>query len=166
MGELPWRQEAITLFGRQQLQPRLQVWMGDPDASYRYSGTEFKPSPWHGAIKSLADCLSDDFGTSFNSVLCNLYQHGQHSMGWHSDDERELGPCPIIASVSLGAPRRFIVRRKQDHKHKYEYALGHGALLVMQGDTQRFWQHGIPKTARSVAPRINLTFRHILSTVG
>ncbi|MEX1058227.1 MAG: alpha-ketoglutarate-dependent dioxygenase AlkB, partial [Natronospirillum sp.] len=161
LDELPWQQESITLFGRRHLQPRLQVWMGDQGVSYRYSGAVFQPAPWHPAVHALAEQLSLDLRQPFNSVLCNFYQHGQHRMGWHSDDEPELGENPIIASVSLGDPRRFLLRRKKNHRDKIEYALGHGTLLVMTGSTQRDWQHSVPKSARAVGQRINLTYRYV-----
>lgn len=135
--------------------------MGDPDARYRYSGTDFIPSPWDPRLSALAKQLSDDFGVPFNSVLCNWYQHGQHSMGWHSDDEPELGKQPVVASVTLGDQRRFILRRRDDHTCRHEYPLGHGHLLVMKGDTQALWEHSIPKTRKPVGPRINLTFRQV-----
>lgn len=161
--ELPWRQEQIRLFGRWVWQPRSQVWMGDSDARYRYSGQDFDPTPWHPAMKALAERLGDDLGTRFNSVLCNHYEHGQHSMGWHSDNESELGSRPIIASITLGAERRFILREKKNKKNRHEWPLGHGDLFVMKGDTQKIWDHSIPKTAKPVGPRINLTFRRVIS---
>lgn len=160
--ELPWRQEQIRLFGRWVWQPRSQVWMGDPDARYRYSGQDFDPTPWHPTMKALAERLSESLGTGFNSVLCNHYEHGQHSMGWHSDNESELGDRPVIASLSLGTGRRFILRRKKDKTNRHEWLLGHGDLFVMRGDTQKVWDHSIPKTAKPVGPRINLTFRRVI----
>ena len=164
MRKLPWRQEEITLFGRAVAQPRLQVWMGDPDASYRYSNTLFAPEPWDPAVKALAERLAGDCGSAFNSVLCNLYRHGQHGMGWHADDEPELGREPVIASVSLGADRRFVMRpRNRKDRTRHEWLLGHGTLLVMRGRTQQYWLHGIPKTRKPAGPRVNLTFRLIRS---
>ncbi|TGG94945.1 alpha-ketoglutarate-dependent dioxygenase AlkB [Natronospirillum operosum] len=160
---LPWQQEDILLFGRTVAQPRLQVWMGEPDAVYRYSGTDFVPVPWDAQIRALCTRLARDCGTRFNSVLCNLYQHGQHSMGWHADDEPELGPEPVIASLSLGHARRFVLRpRAKGNPDRHEWSLGHGDLLVMRGQTQQHWLHGIPKTRRAVGPRVNLTFRRLL----
>lgn len=150
------------MFGRTLLQPRLQVWMGDANATYRYSGTDFLPAPWDPMIKTLARRLTERCDSPFNSVLCNLYQHGQHGMGWHADDEPELGPEPVIASVSLGEARRFVMRpRDKKDSTRHEWLLGHGALLVMRGSTQRHWLHGIPKTRRLTGPRVNLTFRLI-----
>ena len=97
-----------------------------------------------------------------NSVLANLYRDGRDAMGWHSDDEPELGPRPVIASLSLGGTRRFVFRHRREPERKYELPLGHGSLLLMRGDTQADWKHALPRTARPVAPRINLTFRRIL----
>lgn len=136
--------------------------MGDPDARYRYSGTDFDPVPWDPRIQRLADQLSRELGVHFNSVLCNWYRDGKDSMGWHSDDEAELGDNPTIGSLSLGSARRFLLRSRASNTRKIEYVLGHGHLLVMKGDTQAVWQHSIPKTQRPVGHRINLTFRQIL----
>lgn len=138
--------------------------MGDADARYRYSNTDFVPTPWDEHLLALANQLSDELDVSFNSVLCNWYQHGQHSMGWHSDNESELGKRPVVASITLGAERRFILRRRDDHACRHEYPLGHGHLLVMKGDTQALWEHGVPKTRRPVGQRINLTFRQVRRT--
>lgn len=157
---LPWQQEPIHLFGRTMLQPRLQVWMGDQP--YRYSGRTYEPVPWDARLKILAERLAQGVGAGLNTVLCNWYQHGQHSMGWHSDNEPELGVEPVIVSVSLGEARRFVLRRKTGPKEKVEYLLQHGDVLVMRGQTQRDWEHSIPKSARVTKGRINLTYRQIL----
>ncbi|MCH8553384.1 MAG: alpha-ketoglutarate-dependent dioxygenase AlkB [Natronospirillum sp.] len=163
---LPWKQEAIRLFGKPVLQPRLQVWMGDAGARYRYSGTWFSPEPWTAELHQLARRLSEQVGAPLNSVLCNRYVDGEHSMGWHADDEPELGPAPVIASVSLGASRRFRLRQRKawctgHERRSMGLDLGHGDLLVMRGDTQRYWEHSLPKTRKRVGERINLTFRHV-----
>lgn len=156
--ELDWQQESITLFGRSVLQPRLQAWYGDK--SYTYSGLTMAPKPWTPALTHLRQLCEQVTGSEFNSVLANLYRDGQDSMGWHQDNEPELGQQPIIASLSLGESRRFILRHLHS-KEKFELSLGHGSLLVMAGDTQRYWQHSVPKTKQPRAARINLTFRHI-----
>jgi len=149
------------MFGRQVDSPRLSCWMGDPAARYRYSGTEFVPQPWHPALLPLRDQLAAFCGHAFNSVLLNRYRDGDDGMGWHSDNEPELGPAPVIASLSLGAGRRFLLRRRDDHAKKAEVLLDHGDLLVMGGQTQRLYQHCLPKSARPLAERLNLTFRWI-----
>jgi alkylated DNA repair dioxygenase AlkB len=135
--------------------------MGDPAARYRYSGTDFVPAPWHPVLLPLRERLAAFCGASFNSVLLNRYRDGDDGMGWHSDNEPELGPAPLIASLSLGAERRFALRRRDDHAKKAEVVLGHGDLLLMGGATQRHYQHALPKSTRPLAERINLTFRWI-----
>ncbi|KAB7630820.1 alpha-ketoglutarate-dependent dioxygenase AlkB family protein [Stenotrophomonas rhizophila] len=159
--DVPWEVHKIRMFGRQVDSPRLSCWMGDPAARYRYSGTEFVPQPWHPALLPLRDQLGEFCGHAFNSVLLNRYRDGDDGMGWHSDNEPELGPAPVIASVSLGAARRFLLRRRDDHAKKAEVLLDHGDLLVMGGQTQRHYQHSLPKSARPLAERLNLTFRWI-----
>jgi len=160
--EVDWRQDRIRLFGKEHLIPRLQSFQGDPGISYLYSNLRLDAAPWHPALKQLKNSLTEPCGTSFNAVLLNLYRNGQDSMGWHSDDEPELGQNPTIASISLGEARRFLLRRKDDHSIKREIVLEHGSLLVMRGTLQHFWQHSVPRTQKPRAPRINLTFRHVL----
>jgi len=159
--DVPWEVHRIRMFGRQVDSPRLSCWMGDPAARYRYSGNEFVPQPWHPALLPLRDQLAAFCGHAFNSVLLNRYRDGDDGMGWHSDNEPELGPAPVIASLSLGAGRRFLLRRRDDHAKKAEVLLDHGDLLVMGGQTQRHYQHSLPKSARPLAERLNLTFRWI-----
>ncbi len=158
---LPWGVHRIRLFGREVDSPRLSAWIGDPDAVYRYSGTRFAPLPWTGALSAVRLGLQSALGSPFNSVLANLYRDGRDAMGWHSDDEPELGPKPLIASVSLGAPRRFLLKHRENPAMRSTLVLPHGSLLVMSGDTQRLYRHALPRTARPVGPRINLTFRHV-----
>lgn len=160
--EIDWRAEKIKLFGKEYWQPRLLAWYGDPDSSYRYSGTEHRPLAWTTTLLELKAKVEAASGSTFNSVLLNQYRHGQDSMGWHSDDEPELGPEPVIASLSLGAARRFRFRpRKGFTGQKREFPLNNGSLLIMHGQTQARWQHHIPKTKKEVGIRINLTFRTI-----
>lgn len=161
--DIPWEVHRIRLFGRWVDCPRLSCWIGDPDARYRYSGADFQPHPWPQVLVPVRQALEQASGARFNSVLLNRYRDGQDSMGWHSDDEPELGPSPVIASLSLGAARRFLLRRRDAHACKMEYRLGHGDLLVMAGQTQRFYQHALPKMARAQRERINLTFRWIVA---
>ncbi|RAK64652.1 alpha-ketoglutarate-dependent dioxygenase AlkB family protein [Hymenobacter edaphi] len=160
-----WRHESITLFGKPVLQPRLTAWHGDAGARYRYSGLLLTPEPWTPALQALREQVEAATGARFNSVLLNLYRHGQDSMGWHADDEPELGPAPVIASVSLGATRRFRLRPRPGSGPPHApvgLELGSGSLLLMQGPTQRYWQHAVPKTAQAIGPRLNLTFRRVL----
>lgn len=158
---VPWEVHRIRLFGREVDSPRLSCWIGDPDAVYTYSGTRFQPHPWPDAMQRLRDRLRRETGVAFNSVLANLYRDGRDRMGWHSDNERALGLRPVIASVSLGQARRFVLRRRSDSSQKQGVLLGPGSLLVMAGDTQTNYQHALPATAREIGPRINLTFRRI-----
>lgn len=158
---IPWECHRIRMFGREVDSPRLSCWIGDPDAVYVYSRTRFVPHPWPADLRPLRERLSDELGVAFNSVLANLYRDGRDRMGWHSDDEPELGPCPVIASISLGATRRFSLKPKAGGPSR-ALDLPHGSLLVMAGDTQAAWRHALAGTARPVRPRINLTFRRII----
>lgn len=153
----PWRQEQLTLFGRKVLTPRLSSWHGD--AAYTYSRTTMIPAPWTPTLMEIKDRVEQISDARFNSVLLNLYRDGRDSMSWHSDDEPELGNNPVIASLSLGASRRFRLRHKKDKSRTIGIDLNDGALLLMAGSTQHHWQHAVPKTAKPVGPRINLTFR-------
>ncbi|MGE4086465.1 MAG: alpha-ketoglutarate-dependent dioxygenase AlkB [Immundisolibacter sp.] len=159
--ELAWTRHRVRLFGREHLTPRLCAWYGDPGARYAYSGQALEPLPWPPALAGLRARLHTALGLAFNSVLCNLYRDGADSMGWHSDDEASLGPRPVIASLSLGATRRFALRHRARRYRSVTLALGNGDLLLMTGDTQTHWQHAVPSTRRPTAPRINLTFRAV-----
>lgn len=156
-----WQQEALRMYGKETPIPRLTAWYGDPGAHYTYSGIANDPAPWTSPIAEILDVVQRETDAEFNCVLLNLYRDGSDSVSWHSDDEREFGHEPVIASVSLGATRKFQFRRKADPKDRVEIELTHGSLLVMRGRTQQSWQHQIPKTARPVEPRVNLTFRKI-----
>ncbi|MEA9587202.1 alpha-ketoglutarate-dependent dioxygenase AlkB [Xanthomonas sp. WHRI 10064A] len=159
--QVQWEVHRIRMFGRVVDSPRLSSWIGDADASYRYSGTEFAPQPWLETLQPVRARLQDEAGCPFNSVLVNRYRSGADAMGWHSDDEPELGAQPVIASLSLGAARRFAFKHRDDAALKQTLELGHGDLLLMAGETQRHYKHALPRTARPVGERINLTFRHI-----
>ncbi len=154
-----WKQEIIQIFGKKMPIPRLTAWYGDEGKSYTYSGIEQHPEPWNTTLQFIKSKVEEIAKVSFNSVLLNLYRHGKDSVSWHSDDEPELGKNPIIASVSFGATRRFSLRHKHSKNHKIAIDLTSGSLLLMQGETQHFWQHQIAKTAKEIQPRINLTFR-------
>jgi len=161
--EVDWRQDRIRLFGRECPIPRLQQFQGDPGLGYRYSGMLLQTRPWHPVITELLQRLAALEPTPFNCVLMNLYRDGDDSMGWHSDDEPELGPNPVIASLSLGAARDFALRHRQDPaRPKLVLRLEPGSLLLMRGATQHHWQHALPRRRRVREPRINLTFRRIL----
>jgi len=151
---LPLKQESLRFAGGDVPMPRLTSWHGEPGTSYTYSGKRFEPLPWPDLLLPLRKELVE-IG-EFNSVLVNYYRDGKDSVGFHSDDEPELGP--VIASVSLGSARRFVLKRKSDDE-KVEYLLGGGDCLLMKGALQRYWAHSVPKTSKPVGPRMNLTFR-------
>lgn len=157
-----WEQHAVKLFGREVPCPRLSAWYGDAHATYRYSGFRHAPRPWTPDLQELRSAVEAASGAAFNSVLLNLYRDGADAMGWHADDEPELGPEPVIASVSLGAARRLRFRHRTRRDLKTEVLLTHGSLLVMAGATQQHWQHAIPRSRTVSEPRINLTFRLIV----
>lgn len=159
--EIPWQRHRLRIFGREVDAPRLSSWIGDADAVYTYSGTRFVPHAWTTACAELREALLGRCGARFNSVLCNLYRDGRDSMGWHSDDEAELGPEPLIASLSFGAVRRFRLRHRRDATQRLDIDLPSGSLLLMAGATQRNYRHGLARTARPVGARMNLTFRRI-----
>lgn len=160
---VPWDTHRIRLFGREVDSPRLSCWIGDEGTAYTYSGARFQPHPWPAALLPVRQRLDDELTCAFNSVLANRYRDGRDCMGWHSDDEPALGPHPLIASLSLGAKRRFVLKHRQEPSRKLELELPHGSLLVMGGDTQRNYKHALPRTARPVGERINLTFRRIVA---
>lgn len=159
---VPWETHRLRLFGREVASPRLSCWIGDRGACYRYSGTLFEPRPWPRPLSPLRERLRDELGIDFNSVLANRYRGGRDAMGWHRDDEPELGRQPAIASVSLGATRRFVLKSLEAPPRRLALDLPHGSLLVMRGDTQRRYRHALPRTTKPVGERINLTFRRIL----
>jgi len=159
--EIPWQRHRLKLFGREIDAPRWSCWMGDAGAFYTYSGTRFAPQTWTPAAAALREALAAHCDARCNSVLANLYRDGRDSMGWHSDDEPELGAEPIIWSFSFGGVRRFRLRHRRDARLRLELDLPSGSLLRMAGATQRHYRHDLPKTARTVAARINLTFRAI-----
>ena len=164
--EVPWQSHNLVLFGKKITEPRLSAWVGDEGVAYTYSGVRRAPEPWTPTLDSLRQLCESHVaprfpGTVFNSVLANLYRSGEDAMGWHADDEPELGPTPVIASLSFGDERRF------DFRHRISgdsasMALPHGSLLVMSGATQQHWKHRIARTKSSHSPRVNLTYRFVL----
>ncbi len=158
---IAWEHKAIQFMGKQVMQPRLMAWYGDAGKSYSYSGLTVHPLPWIPTLLTMKKRLEALAGVTFNSVLLNQYRDGQDSVGWHSDDEPDLGTNPVIASVSLGATRNFQFKHKHNPDLKRAVELTHGSLLLMRGTTQHFWKHQIPKTKKPLGARINLTFRVI-----
>jgi alkylated DNA repair dioxygenase AlkB len=161
LSSVKWKQEAIKVFGREIMQPRLTAWYGD--RAYTYSGLTMQPSAWIeplSYIKTIADSYAH-FNSS--SALLNLYMDEKDSMGWHRDNEKALGSAPIIVSVSLGAARRFELRRYNTKKPVISLVLEPGSLLIMRGESQQHWEHRLPKLSSAAGARINITFRRILS---
>ncbi len=161
--ETSWRAEAITVYGKTHLQPRLTAWVGDQP--YRYSGMTLAPTPWPPLLAELRDAVQAATSHRFNSVLLNYYRDQRDSMGMHSDDEPELGPQPAIASLSYGAARTFILKHKKSGETR-KLRLGDGKLLLMAGALQANWRHGINKETKPLPPRLNLTFRYINSATS
>jgi alkylated DNA repair dioxygenase AlkB len=160
--EVPWRAENIVVWGKTFPQPRLIAWYGDKGTTYTYSGIPHDPLPWNDTLIDIKYRIEHIAGTEFNSVLLNYYRNHRDSMGLHSDDEPELGRRPIIASLSLGEERTFVLKHKTRRDlSSVRLKLASGSLLLMKGETQHYWKHGIEKKKRPCGPRVNLTFRRI-----
>lgn len=163
LAQTPWRQEKIRIRGKEHWQPRLVSWYGDPGAVYSYSGITLHPHEWTDTLLQIKHDVEASIQHRFNSVLLNLYRNESDSIGWHSDDEAELGESPVIASLSFGATRIFKLKHKTGNTQKpISIELTDGSLLIMAGSTQKYWLHGIEKTRKSKDRRINLTFRNIV----
>lgn len=159
LAETDWREETVVIYGKRHLQPRLSAWYGEK--AYAYSGLRLQPVPFTPLLLTLRDAVEAATGHAFNSVLLNYYRNERDSMGLHSDDEPELGPRPAIASLSFGEARTFILKHKHT-RQTVRVSLTDGSLLLMAGDTQQYWLHGINKMTKSLQGRINLTFRKIV----
>lgn len=159
--ETEWVQPEIKFGSRVVASPRLAAWHGDPRAVYTYSGIRNSPAPWTETLQEIRTYLMNAIGIQFNSVLLNYYRDGNDSMGWHRDNERELGEEPVIASISLGEKRRFQMQHVKHKQQRWEVELGHGSALIMAGRTQTFWRHCVPKTKVQKTVRVNLTFRQV-----
>ena len=157
-----WQQDDITLYGKTHLTPRLTAWYGDAEKDYTFSGDKMNPHPWTPELLSIKSKIEEKAAVTFTSVLLNLYRNGKDSVGWHRDNEKEFGTNPVIGSVSFGETRVFQIKHKfrKDLK-KVDIPLTHGSFLLMGGPMQHYWEHQVPKTAKEVLPRINLTFRVI-----
>lgn len=154
---IPWRRDELTMFGKTHPIPRLHQWYGD--APYTWSGIRMQPRAWTPAVDGIRRRVETATGRRFNAALINYYRDGDDSVGWHADDEPELGPAPFIASLSLGAERDFVLRRSSAPRERLSVPLPHGSLLVMVEGVQAAWQHCLPRRKRVRAGRINLTFR-------
>ena len=159
--ETEWIQPVIKMGKRTIESPRLAAWHGDPGAVYTYSGFRNTPAPWTPTLQKIRKNLAHSTGVEFNSVLLNYYRSGSDSMGWHRDNERELGPEPVIASISLGESRRFRMQHIKDKQQRWDAYLDHGSALIMAGSTQQYWRHCLPKSKSCNGNRINLTFRQV-----
>lgn len=160
--EIPWSCGEVVIAGKILPIPRLQSWIADENLDYTYSGKKLVPNPWPVFLKQLKADVEAISGHQFNSVLANWYRDGKDGVGWHADDERELGQEPIVASVSLGAERRFCLKPKhKGDKARFEISPVSGSLLIMNGKLQKHWVHSVPKTSRPVEGRVSLTFRKV-----
>jgi len=160
----PWQERAIVVFGREVLQPRLVAWYGE--LPYRYSGQTLEPRPEPDAVRRLREQVSEVAGTAFNHVVLNLYRDGGDHVALHSDSEPELGREPVIASLSLGARRRFVLQPKRKRRYRKRLWLTHGSLLVMGGTLQHLWRHEVPREPAVTEARVNVTFRRLLGPPG
>lgn len=163
---IPWRQDSIRIAGKDTPIPRLQAWFGDPGMTYTYSGLTLQPEPWLPTLEAIRRRIEDYSDTQFNSLLANLYRDENDSVGWHADDEPELGENPVIASLSLGETREFVLKHRDHQEKKLRLDLKNGDLLIMRGALQHRWLHQIPKAKSHCEFRINLTFRRIFTNVG
>ena len=161
--KINWQQYTIKMFGKILNQPRLTAFYGEENKPYAYSGIKLTPNPWIEDLLFIKSRITKTAQINFSSVLLNYYRNGQDSMGWHSDDEKELGQNPVIGSISFGETRLFQLRHltRKDLK-KVDIKLTNGSFLLMKGKTQHYWEHQIPKTSKNITPRINLTFRTIV----
>tara|TARA_Y100001970_G_scaffold62336_1_gene79656 strand:+ start:10371 stop:10949 length:579 start_codon:yes stop_codon:yes gene_type:complete len=159
--EIYWKHEPIKIFGKKILQPRLTSFYSTNNKSYSYSGIKMKPNKFNETLNNIKEKVELLSNSSFNCVLLNLYRNGQDSNGWHSDNEKELGKNPTIASVSFGDERYFNMKHREKKSFKLKLLLKNGSVFIMSGETQKYWLHQIPKTKKNVGPRINLTFRKI-----
>lgn len=168
LNQVIWKQEPIILFGKKVMQPRLTALYGDQDKEYKYSGITMKPYQWIEPLLEIKRRVDDVSGSVFTTALLNQYRDEKDSMGWHRDHEKELGKNPIIASVSFGATRAFVLRHYFQKNLKKSLELSHGSLLLMRGQTQHFWEHSLPKKKKTLETRINITFRKLIneSTTG
>ena len=158
---VPWQQDPITVYGKTHWQPRLTALYGNNGQAYSYSGITMQPHTMLPELTAVQEQIEEVSKTVFTTVLLNWYRHGQDSNGWHADDEKELGKNPVIASLSLGAPRFFHLKHRTQKEARLKMQLEPGSLLLMEGTTQEHWLHQIPKTRKQVGGRINLTFRKI-----
>ena len=158
-----WESGSIFIGGKNVEIPRLNAWYADEEKTFTYSGIRLTSNPWFEELSEIRQMLFSELNLNFNSCLVNLYRDGNDSVAWHCDDEPELGRNPLIASISLGTERKFVIRSIHDHSEKYTYTLPSGSLLLMEGEVQHRYEHQVPKEKNISSPRINLTFRNIVN---
>lgn len=156
-----WEQDEIKIFGKTFPQPRLTALFGNNEKPYSYSGIKMTPTPFPSELLKIKTKLEERTNLHFTTCLANYYRNGKDSMGWHADNEKELGKNPIIASISFGAERMFYFKHRKYPEQRFKIKLLNGSLLLMKGKTQHHWLHQIPKSSKEIGPRINLTFRRI-----
>ena len=160
LNSIPWKHDVIMMYGKEITTTRLTCWYAEHGLSYKYAGKEKVALPWTDTLLDIRNQLKEF--EDFNSCLCNLYPSGKDFMGWHTDKEKEMGSNPIIASIRLGAARKFSFKH-QKTGHKVDLMLENGSMLLMQKQTQQFWKHALPKSTRIKEARINLTFRKTIN---
>lgn len=161
---IAWKNDEVVIYGKRMITKRKTAWYGDSNYLYTYSNVTKEALVWTKDLLALKKIVEEKSGSDFNSCLLNLYHDGHDGMAWHSDDEEALGPNPIIASLSFGAPRKFSLKHKAS-KQTRSIVLEHGSMLVMKGATQTYWTHSLPKSKLIKTPRINLTFRTIVKSI-
>jgi alkylated DNA repair dioxygenase AlkB len=159
---IPWKNDEVVVFRKRIVTKRKTAWYGDSNYVYIYSNTIKQALPWTRELVNLKQIVENLSNTKFNSCLLNLYHNGNEGMGWHSDDEKSIEDNSTIASVSLGAERKFSFKHKQSNK-TISLLLEHGSLLLMKDATQKNWLHSLPKSSKITLPRINLTFRRMVT---
>jgi alkylated DNA repair dioxygenase AlkB len=159
---IDWQSQEIHIYGRKIFQPRLTYLMGDKGVQYNYSQTLFEANPWNQNLKQLKLKIEELWNLKFNSALLNNYRNGKDYMGWHRDDEKELGIKPVVMSISFGASRDFKLKSRVNPQEQYQIELNHGDVLIMQGACQENYLHCLPKRMKVKKPRYNLSFRNIL----
>lgn len=160
LNETTWKQDSLRIAGKSVSLPRLTAWYGDPGKVYSYSGIKNTPNPWTPTLLALKHRVEEILQYQFNSALLNLYRDGRDSIGFHSDDEPELGATPVIASLSYGSERTLVFKNKRNEYSDFKILLPAKSMLIMMGDTQKNWKHGILK-CNSDESRINITFRSV-----
>ena len=161
---IDWTQDEVIVYGKRHKIPRLNAWYGNEGKVMKYSGLTLESKKWTKELLEIKSKIEEATGTKFNSCLLNYYRNGSDGMGWHQDNEKELGKNPIIASVTFGETRPFQLKHISNKElKKVDIPLSNGSLLIMAGETQHYWKHQIPKTTREIKERVNLTFRNIIN---